>query len=99
LYSQFEDGRELVYDNMRSHRPKSTQTEVNTAAVTALVKNYQQIASRMIAESLNTTKTVANKISLTKVLQQMRPGGLPMTQKQSNRVLNGLVTRPLSKRN
>jgi hypothetical protein len=29
----------------------------------------------------------------------MRPGGLPMTQKQSNRVLNGLVTRPLSKRN
>jgi hypothetical protein len=29
----------------------------------------------------------------------MRPGVLPMTPKQSNRVLNGLVIHPLSQRN
>ena len=33
---------------------------------------------------------------LTELLQTMRPGVLPMTPKQSNRVLNGLVRHPLS---
>ena len=31
------------------------------------------------------------KIILTKLLWEMRPGVLPMTQEQSHRVLNGLV--------
>jgi hypothetical protein len=34
------------------------------------------------------------KISLTNLLQEMRPGVLPVTPQQSDRVLNGLVTTP-----
>jgi hypothetical protein len=36
---------------------------------------------------------------LTKLLQEMRPVVLPVTPKQSDRVLNGLVRHPLSPRN
>jgi len=36
---------------------------------------------------------------LTNLLREMRPGVLPMTLKQSDRVLNGLVTYPLGQRN
>jgi hypothetical protein len=62
-YAQFQDGRELVEDDMRGGHPKSTQTEVNIAAVSAdLVKNDSPIASRMIAESLNIPKTVVPQI-------------------------------------
>jgi hypothetical protein len=62
-YSRFRDGRELVEDDERGGRPKSTRTEVNIAAVAAdLVKNYHRIASRMIAESLNIPKTVVLRI-------------------------------------
>ena len=52
-YSRFRAGRELVEDDERSGRPKSTRTEVNVAAVADLVKNDRRIASWMIAESLN----------------------------------------------
>jgi len=38
-YSRFRDGRELVEDDERGGRPKSTRTEVNIAAVSDLVKN------------------------------------------------------------
>jgi histone-lysine N-methyltransferase SETMAR len=61
-YSRFRDGRELVEDDERGGRPKSTRTEVNTAAVADLVKNDSRIASRMIAESLNIPKTVVLRI-------------------------------------
>ena len=61
-YSRFRDGRELVEDEERCGRPKSTRTEVNIAAVADLVKNDRRIASRMIAESLNITKTVVLQI-------------------------------------
>jgi hypothetical protein len=62
-YSRFRDGRELIEDNERGGRPKSTRTEVNIAAVSAdLVKNDRRIASRMIAESLNMPKTVVFRI-------------------------------------
>jgi histone-lysine N-methyltransferase SETMAR len=57
-YSRFRDGRELVEDDERGGRPKSTRTEVNIASVADLVKNDRRIASRMIAESLNIPKTV-----------------------------------------
>ena len=57
-YSRFRDGRELVEDDERGGRPKSTRTEVNIAAVADLVKNDRRIASRVIAESLNIPKTV-----------------------------------------
>jgi len=57
-YSRFRDGRKLVEDEERGGRPKSTRTEVNIAAVADLVKNERRIVSRMIAESLNITKTV-----------------------------------------
>jgi hypothetical protein len=39
------------------------------------------------------------KMFLTKLLREMRPGVSPMTPKQSNRVLNGLVRHPLGRRN
>ena len=61
-YSRSRDRRELVEDNERGGRPKSTRTEVNTAAVDDLVKNDRRIASRMIAESLNIPKTVVLRI-------------------------------------
>jgi hypothetical protein len=52
-YSRFRDGRELVENEERGGRSKSTRTEVNIAAAAAdLVKNVGRIASRMIAESL-----------------------------------------------
>jgi hypothetical protein len=59
---RFRDRRELVEDDKRGGCPKSTQTEVNIAAVANLVKNYHQITSRMIAESLNIPKTVVLRI-------------------------------------
>jgi hypothetical protein len=43
-------------------RQKSTPTEVNIAAVADLVKNDRRVASRMIAESLNITKTAVLRI-------------------------------------
>jgi hypothetical protein len=61
-YSGFRDGRELVEDDERGGRPKSTRTEVNIAAVADLVKNDRRIASRMIADSLNIPKTVVLRI-------------------------------------
>jgi hypothetical protein len=36
---------------------------------------------------------------LTKLLREMRPGVLPMTPKQSDRVLNGLKSHPVGRRN
>jgi len=43
-YSRFRDRRELVEEDGRGGRPKSTRTEVNIAAVADLVKNDHQIA-------------------------------------------------------
>jgi hypothetical protein len=44
-YSRFRDRRKLVEDDESGGRPKSTQTEVNIAAVAAdLVKNDRRIA-------------------------------------------------------
>ena len=61
-YSRFRDGRELVEDDERGGRPKSTRTEVNIAAVAELVKNDRRIATRAIAESLNIPRTVVLRI-------------------------------------
>jgi histone-lysine N-methyltransferase SETMAR len=61
-YSRFRDGRELVEDDERGGRPKSTRTEVNIAAVADLIKNDRRIASRMIAESLNIPESVVLRI-------------------------------------
>jgi hypothetical protein len=41
----------------------------------------------------------ADKNFLTKLLRKMRPGVLPVTPKQSDRLLNGLVRHPLARRN
>jgi hypothetical protein len=43
---------ELIEVDERGGCPKSTQSEVNIAAVADLVKNEHRIASRMIAELL-----------------------------------------------
>ena len=43
--------------------------------------------------------TDADKMFLKKLLWEMKPGVLPMTPKQSDRVLNGLVRHPLGRRN
>ena len=61
-YSRFRGGRDLVEDEDRGGRPKSTQIEVNIAAVADLVENDRRIASSMIAESLNIPKTVVLRI-------------------------------------
>jgi transposase len=61
-HSRFRDGRELVEADERGGRPISTRTEVNIAAVADLVKNDSQIASRMIAESLNISKSIVLRI-------------------------------------
>ena len=44
-YFRFRNGRELVEDEERSGRSKSTRTEVNIAALADLVKNDRRIAS------------------------------------------------------
>jgi len=61
-YSWFRDGRELVEDDERVGRPKSTRTEVNIAADADSVKNDRRIASRMIAEPLNIPKSLVLRI-------------------------------------
>jgi hypothetical protein len=61
-YSRFRDGRELVEDDERGGRQKSTRTEVNTAAVTDLVKNDRRIALGMIPEFLTISKTAVRRI-------------------------------------
>ena len=120
---------------------KLTRNKVNIAAFADLFKNDRRISSRMIAESLNTPKTVVLRILkedlgkrklcarfvpqsltpeqredqvtscqdiialadaynfLTKLLREMRPGVLPMTPKQSDRVLDGLVRNLLGRKN
>ena len=47
-YSRFLDGKELVEDDERGGRPKSTRTGIHIAAVVDLIKNDRRIASRMI---------------------------------------------------
>ena len=61
-YFRFRDGRELVEDDERGGRPKSTRTEVNITAVADLVKNDRRIALRMVAESLHVPKIVVLRI-------------------------------------
>ena len=57
-YCRFRDRTELVKDDERGGRPKSTRTEVNiAAAITDLAKYDRRIASRIIAEFLNIPKT------------------------------------------
>jgi len=41
----------------------------------------------------------ADKMFLTKLLREMRPGVLPVTPKQNDRVLYGVVRHPLGRRN
>jgi hypothetical protein len=61
-YSRFRDGRDLVDDDERGDRPKSTWTEVNIAAVADLVKNDRRLSLRMIAISLNNFKALVLRI-------------------------------------
>jgi hypothetical protein len=53
---------DLVEDDERGGRPKSTRTEVNIVAVADLLKNDQQITPRIIVESLNIPKSVVLQI-------------------------------------
>jgi hypothetical protein len=61
-YSRFRDERELVEDDKRGGRPKSTRSELKIAAVADFVKNDSRISSRMITESLNIQKTLVIRI-------------------------------------
>ena len=61
-YPRFRDRRDLVEDDERGGRPKSTRTEVNIAAAADLVKNDRRIAAGIIAESWNIPKTVVFRI-------------------------------------
>jgi len=53
-----QNGRELVEDDEIGGHPTSNRTKVNIAAVAYLVKNDCQIASRIIVETFNISKTV-----------------------------------------
>jgi hypothetical protein len=66
-YSRFPDRRELIEDDERGGRPKSTQTEVNIAAVADLVKNDHRITSRMVVESLNIPKILKEDLGKRKL--------------------------------
>jgi hypothetical protein len=82
-YSRFRDGRELVEDDERDGRQKSSRTEVNIAALGDLVKNDRRIASRMIAESLNIPKTVVLRIlGKIKLCARFVPHSLTPEQKE-----------------
>jgi len=61
-YSRLRDRRELVENDLRGGRPKSTWTEVNITAVADLFKIDRRISSRMIAESLKIRKSVVLRI-------------------------------------
>jgi hypothetical protein len=61
-YSRFRDGTDLVENDEKGDRPKSTRTEVNITAVADLAKNDRLIASRKIEESLNIPKTEVLRI-------------------------------------
>jgi hypothetical protein len=61
-YYRFRDRRELVEDDERGGRPKSTRPEISIAGVADLVKNDRRIAPRMITESLNIPKTIVLRI-------------------------------------
>jgi len=61
-YSGFRDGRELVENDERGGRPKSTRTGLNISAVADLVRNDSRIALRLIAESLNIPRTEVLRI-------------------------------------
>ena len=61
-YSRFRDGREMVEDDESGGRTKSNRNAVNIVGVDDLVKNDSRIASRMIAESLNISRTVVLRI-------------------------------------
>jgi hypothetical protein len=52
----------MVENDERSSPPKLTRNEVNIAAFADLFKNVRRISSRMIAQSLNTPKTVVLRI-------------------------------------
>jgi len=54
------------------------------------VTSYQDIIA---------TADTDKNFSSTKLLREMRPGVLPVTPKQSGRVLNGLVRHPQGRRN
>jgi hypothetical protein len=52
----------LVEDDERCGRPKSTQSVVNIVSVVDLFKSDREIASRMVAETLNIPKTLVRRI-------------------------------------
>jgi hypothetical protein len=54
--SRFRGDTDLVEDDERGGRIKSNRTEINIAAVDDLVKNYHQIASIFVSNSLTILK-------------------------------------------
>ena len=98
LYSRFRDGREMVEDDERCGRLKSTLTEVNSAAVADLVRNVRRITSRMIAESLNIPKTVVLRIlkedfGKTKLCARFVPHSLTPEQREDESHLAKTLSR------
>jgi hypothetical protein len=73
-YSRFQDERELVEDEERGGRPKSTRTEVNIAAVADLVKNDSRIFehSHDCSSSDSERGFGKEKVVCTKILHQDR---------------------------
>jgi len=58
----FPEGRESVKNNEHSGRPTTSQTNENIAAVDKMVKEDQNVTSRLIADTLSISKTVVLRI-------------------------------------
>jgi hypothetical protein len=82
-YSRFPDRRKLIEDDKRGGCPKSTQTEVNFAAVADLVKNDHRITSRMVAESLNIPKILKEDLGKRKLCACFAPHSLTPEQREN----------------
>jgi hypothetical protein len=88
-HSRFRDSRELVEDDERGGRPKSTGIEVNIAA--DLVENGRQITSRMLAETLNIPKTVVLGILKQDFCSKDRDYTQNNTESTTLQVISGVV--------
>jgi hypothetical protein len=101
----------VKYDRRIASRMIAESLNIPKTAVFRILKEdlgNRQLCARFVPQSLTPNQREDRVTScqdgrlrqklLTILLQEMRPGILPMTPKQSDRVLNGLVRHPLGRR-
>ena len=73
-HKRFREGRESVKDDECSGRPTTSRTDDNIADVDKMVKEYRNVTSRLIADTLGIPKTVVLRILREEFCCRMRPG-------------------------